>query len=463
MFYMSRDELSRYLTEPARLSALIEPMLAHRRELYYDRYRRGRDRTAMMGSSRKKKNAPSEYYIVNMAAGYLGGKAPMYRVSPKANGAAALAELIETVRRYNDDEATFTELIRDYLIKAAAYLYIWQNDENEIAYAPLDAMETAAIYDRSVERNLLAIVRKWEETDADSKVHAVLEVIDDKAIRRWRDNQPTGFALHHWGDVPACAFENPDGLSIFEPAIDSIDGYEQIMTNILSMTQYNDDAKLLLVGYTLPKATIKDENGKDIPNPERKAVEDELLKAKVIAVQDDDGGIEWLLKDVNYDGLESVLKTELEQITMFTGVPNMTDEAFASADNATALGYKLYALDQYSATSDRVFKKGYNRLWELICARVKLRGRGTYDFRDIEITMQRNLPTDRDKSIDRAARMKSSGLFSDETCINESQVEVDAKDELKRRDEEAQREYDAMAARVGEVTEEIGNDGKRSA
>ena len=133
MFYMSRDELSRYLTEPARLSALIEPMLAHRRELYYDRYRRGRDRTAMMGSSRKKKNAPSEYYIVNMAAGYLGGKAPMYRVSPKANGAAALAELIETVRRYNDDEATFTELIRDYLIKAAAYLYIWQNDENEIA------------------------------------------------------------------------------------------------------------------------------------------------------------------------------------------------------------------------------------------------------------------------------------------------------------------------------------------
>lgn len=454
MFYMSREELARYLTEPTKLAALIEPLLEHRRALYFDRYRRGFDRTAMMGSDRKRKNAPSEYYIVNMAAGYLGGKAPMYRVSPKAKNAEALSDLIERVRRYNDDEATFTELIRDYLIKAAAYLYLWQNEQNEIVYAPLDAMETVAIFDRSVEHNLLAIVRRWKETDADGSVHTVMEVIDDKEIHRWRDEIAQPPEAHHWGDVPACAFENPDGLSIFEPALDAIDGYEQIMTNILSMTQYNDDAKLLLIGYTLPEATIKDERGNDIPNPKRQAVEKELIEAKVLAVQDDDGSITWLLKNVNYEGLESVLKTELEQITMFTGVPNMTDEAFASADNATALGYKLYALDQYSATSDRVFKKGYNRLWELICARVSLRGLGSYDFRDIEITMQRNLPTDRDKSIDRAARMKSSGLFSDETCINESQVEVDAQDELKRRDEEAKREYEAMADRAGGVDEE---------
>ena len=33
--------------------------------------------------------------------------------------------------------------------------------------------------------------------------------------------------------------------------------------------------------------------------------------------------------------------------------------------------------------------------------------------------MQRNIPTDKDKSINRAATMKTSGLFSDETCISE--------------------------------------------
>ena len=96
----------------------------------------------------------------------------------------------------------------------------------------------------------------------------------------------------------------------------------------------------------------ENEQGEMVPNPARLVEEQAILNARTISV-DDDGDIRWLLKDVNYSGLLDVLKSLHDEITMLTGVPNMTDEAFANADNASALGYKLYALDQYTASMDR--------------------------------------------------------------------------------------------------------------
>ena len=155
----------------------------------------------------------------------------------------------------------------------------------------------------------------------------------------------------------------------------------------------------------------------------------------------------------------NVLKSLHDEITMLTGVPNMTDEAFANADNASALGYKLYALDQYTASMDRIFRKGYLALWELICGRLAKKGR-KFDFRDIDVVMQRNIPTDKDKSINRAATMKTSGLFSDETCISESQVEVDPAEEIAKRDAEAAANYELAVERAKELGNEDDTPGQ---
>ena len=98
----------------------------------------------------------------------------------------------------------------------------------------------------------------------------------------------------------------------------------------------------------------------------------------------------------------------------------------------------------------------YLRLWEIIVNRLNLRG-AAFDFRDIDVTMQRNLPTDRDKSIDRAVKMKNSGLFADETCVAESQVEVDPADERKKLEAQEAAEYERMKARSMEaVTDDDG-------
>lgn len=446
MIQLTNNQLQKYIeTSPDKIETLVRPVLDHRIELY-KRYSRKNAPTEIMHGNRKKIQ-PFEYYIVKMAQGYLSGKAPTYRISGKSRYAKQYTEKIDYIRRYNDDAATFSDLMHDYLTTAAAYLYIYENEDNEIVYTRLDSRQTAAIYDYSTPPQMIATVRMWREPEESIGTDGnVLEIITDTQRIQWRNKTKTIMEELHWDDVPCAAMEEPDGVAIFEPAIDDIDTYEQIVTNIASMTQYNDNAKLLLIGYILQEEKyIIDENGNQTENPKRKELEDMLYKSKVLSCSAD-GEIKWLMKDVDYTGMLDVLSRTHDNITALTGVPNMTDEAFANADNASALGYKLYALDQYSAYADRIFKKAYLRMWEIITNRLNLKG-GSFDFRDIDITMQRNLPTDRDKSVDRAVKMKNSGLFSDETCLAESQIEVDPADEIKKVAAQEQAEYELMMSR----------------
>lgn len=454
MIQLTREQFESYISgKPDRITALVKPVLNHRAELY-KRYSRKDDPSQMMHG--KGKIQPFEYYIVKMAKGYLAGKEPTYSITNKSKKYIKnYTDKMLEIRRYNDDGATFSDLMHDYLITAAAYLYVYENKDNEIVYTRLDSRQTVAIYDYAVQPQMIGVVQIWYEPVDTIVSGEVLEIITDKERIRWRNGRREVVEQLNWGDVPCAAAEEPDGIAIFEPAISGIETYEQLKTNVASMTEYNDNAKLLLKGYTLNEEYYTvDANGKQVENQARKTEEDRLYKARVLSVSPD-GEITWLLKNIDYTGILDIMKEEHDSITMLTGVPNMTDEAFASADNASALGYKLYALNQYSADADRAFRKAYLRLWEIITGRLNLYG-ASFDWRDIDIKMNRNLPTDRDKSIDRAAKMKNSGLFADETCIAESQIEVDPADEIAKVEAQEEVEYQKMASRG--LTED-GNEG----
>ncbi|HEX3018604.1 MAG TPA: phage portal protein [Caproicibacter sp.] len=474
MLQMTVEQLKGYNAgNISELLGLVQPILDHRLDLYQRYARKFNENETMHGSLDENKQGkaivPFEFYIVNMVQGYLGGKAPMYSISTptdyalKQAGKSATdnekqqyiqeyAEALEYIRNYNDDAATFIELIHDYLTMAAAYLYIYENKNNEVVYTRFDAKQTVGIYDYSTPANLIGLVRHWKEKDVNNADIDVVEVITDEARTVYRNNVQDGEPEElKWGDVPGVAFDNPDGIAVFEPALSPIATYEQITNNIRNMTQYNDDAKLMMTGYTAENpVTIADPNdsSKVILNPARAAEEAAYRKAQTIFVGPD-GNVQWLLKEVSYDGLESVLSNQHDLITMLTGVPNMTDDAFSNADNASALGYKLYALDQYSATADRVFRKGLLRLWEVVTNRLNLKG-AQFDFRNIVITLQRNIPTDKDKSLNRALTAYNGQLISQQTALAESQLDVDPQEEMERQRNEQDADYQESLKRAKE-------------
>lgn len=466
---------------------MAAPYFSHRAELY-DRYRRKSDPNTLMSAKGDRTAMCYENYIVSMASGYLAGKPPTYTVTANAETdeekdavteqAEKYQDEIDHIRRYNDDGATFAELIKDYLIKTAAYLYVYEDNNNEIVYAYRNSLNTIVIYDTGTPPYPVAMLYTWTERDEKNNDIKKIEIItgpsDDKekpGLRRifTSDGEPVQFADYvipvdengnetgkavrkiitekklNWDDVPVIAFEEPDGIAIFEPALSQIDFIETVMTNIRKTAKYNDEAKLKISGYHPENQMIVDVLDADgspiintdgtirrIVNPAWKQEEKELYEASAIFINEPGGDVQWLLKSVDYSGALSIMKYADSSITMLTGVPNMTDESFSGVASGVALGYKLYSLDQNAAVIDRVFKRGYLRLWEIVTNRLNLKNDTDYDFRDIDIGFLRNIPTDKDMAINRASTLYAAGIVSLETAINITGLDIDAESEVQR-------------------------------
>ena len=309
MLQMNQKALEAYSAETIQnLVDRIAPILEYRREMY-KRYSRKNGLYEIIGDDGQKKTVPFEYYIANMVTGYLSGKAPQYNVRCRNCGEGRTHDevyirefksAIDYIRRYNDDGATYMELVRDYVVMSGAYLYVYENSDNEIVYTRFDSKQTVGIWDYSTPANLVGLVRMWKEEDDAGNPQSVIELLTQAGTRMFRSSSDgykeeagdNGSTL--WDGIPAVAFENPDNIAIFEPGLSDIKDFEQIRKNIRSMTQENDEAKLLLRGYNYEnQATILNEQGEMVPNPARLVEERAILNARTISV-DDDGDIHWL-------------------------------------------------------------------------------------------------------------------------------------------------------------------------
>lgn len=456
-----------------------QPILNKRKTLYNERYKRLATSSEMFSINDKNIKVALESYIGDMATGYFGGKEPKYEVSEtqdeekrsviskifgklfnEKDYKKEMEVLIQYVSDYNDDSTVHLELVRDYFIKTAAYCIHYENEDNEIVYAPLDALQTVAIWDYETPCNLIGLLRTWEETQENNKAITVVEITDKNGTRTYKqttdkkgyEENKEIFKNNNWGDVPAFAIEQPEGIAIFESVISLIDAYQRVIQNSRNTFQYNDDAKLKVTGYTPTHSlTTVDEGGNVISNPDREAEDRLLLESKVFYTPDKDGDIEWIEKTVQDGASTNHKKTIMDLIAMISGVPNMSDLGFTNADNASAIDRKFFNLEQKVVLADKLFKKAYLRRWELVFGRINLKKNTKYDFRDVKVKLYRNLPTD--KYTETSSALGLRGLLSDETIINMLPYELDPISELNKRDK-VEQGIEQGINRIQEQTEE---------
>lgn len=446
------------------------------RKLLYERFRRKLTDEELSSLSDEEIRVPLERYISVMSAGYFGGKAPVYKVKAydkdrnkiiedlfdkttnNEQDVKEIEELISHIVDYNDDGALFLELVLDFLVKRACYeIYYKDKDTGEITIARSDALETVAIWDYSLPKNLIGIYRIIQTTMANGEYQNMVELTTSKGKRYYMDTpekrklfgtkeyeikfkneslfkenkkmkQPRKWS----NDIPATAIEQEDGLAIFEPVISVIEAYQRVVQNSRNTFKYNDDAILVVTGYdTDTPLTILDDNGNEILNPAR-IKEDEYRRQTKTWYLGTDGDVRWVLKDINDNALQNHKKTLMDIICLCSFCPNMTDLGFTSADNNSALEKKFFSLQQYIATFEGEFKKGLLRRWEIILNKFNKEKGKTYDFRDIEVKLQRNVPSDRATDITNALKLR--GLLSDETVINSLNMDLDAKNEISKMD-----------------------------
>ena len=447
-----------------KLVELVKSELSKKAELY-KRYRR-KEKDSEIIKGKDNLNISFEKYIIDNASGYLGGKEPTYEVQqpsdekkrgilkkilgkvfPSENYADEMKTIIDHIVDYNDDGVENYTLVKDLLTTASCYEILYENEENEIVYTRKDPLQTQAIWDYSVPRNLIGIVNLYEEKDINGKEVIVVELTDSVGTRQFKGSGSNyqeqkiddKIKNHNWGDVPFCVAEIPDGIGLFEPVIDLIKAYEELVQGLKETFKYNNNAKLKVTGYRPDQPLlVKNEQGELVENQERKKEDEALLKAPVFYTPDD-GDIDWIIKAVDDGATQNTLKTYIDLIMMITGVPQTTDLGFTKADNASAIDRKFFTLEQVTTQAMQLLKMAYKRRWELIFGRKNIKG-AKFDFRDIKITLNKNLPANENEVID--MYMKLRGLISDETIIERLPLDLDANSESTKVEEQEQEDLD---------------------
>lgn len=441
-------------------------ILQHRKYLY-DRYTRKNDTNDVI--------VALEFYISTIASGYFGGKEPQYKVKKvndtqkgilkkifdkifgDKNNPIEYQTIIDYITKYNDNGSFFFDCVKDYINTGACYGLIYENKDNEIVYAQTSSLTSVAIWNYDTPSQKIGLLRYWTENSNNGGLDIHLELVTKKYKKHYvggieattinKDTNPEFKEQKDknkpvlWDDLPIFAVENPDGLALFENVITLIKKHEQVIKNNANIFQYNDDAKLKVTGYMpdnellIPEqdknGEIKlDNNGKPIMtnNPVRTQEDDAILNSKVFYTPDSNGNIEWVIKNINDTASENHKKTCLDTALMISGVPNVTDQGFTNADNSSALEKKFFPLDQVLQQADKLFKKEFLRMWEMITSRINLKKNTEYDFRDIEVILTRNLPQNNKEIVDNWLQLR--GLLSDKTVIEHLPFDLDSESEL---------------------------------
>ena len=446
----------------------------------YEKFRRKLTDEELASLDDEDIKVPLERYISVMSAGYFGGKAPTYKVKAfnedkdkiikelfnhETNSKQEIKEIEEIIKHitdYNKDGSHFLHMVLDYLIKRACYeIYYKDEKTGEITIARSDALETVAIWDYSAKKNLIGLYRIIQTYMANGEYQQMIELTTSDGKRYYYDTpekrklfgtpayeqqfkdeplfkeRPEEKQPKKWDDdIPATAIENCDGMAIFEPVISLIRAYERCIQNSRNVFKYNDEAILKVIGYQPENPMIiQNEKGEDIINPARQKEDEYVLTSRVRYLdgnKDVNSDIAWVEKNVNDTALQNHKKTLMDIICLCSFCPNMTDLGFTQADNNSALEKKFFSLQQYIATFEGDFIEGLTRRWRIILEKFNKEKGKSYDFRDIEIKLNRNLPSDRATDITNALKVR--GLLADETVINLLNLDLDATSELTKMD-----------------------------
>lgn len=450
------------------------------RKKLYEEFRRKPTDEELASYDSEHIKVPLQRYLAIMIVGFFAGMPPVYKTHaydkeidelnqslfgmPKNNEQIVkeMEFIIRHITDYNDDGREFFSLAFDYFVKRACYEILYKNQKGEYVYSKSDALETVAIWDFSVPKNLIGLYRIIETTLANGEYQTMVELttlngkkyyMDTPEKRKLFSSNPeeynkkygdeplfkedkSKFQPKKWCDIPAIAIENEHNLNVFENVDSLIDAYETVIQNQRNIHKYNDEAKFKLKGYKAEnKRIIPDKNGNPVINPAREKEDEYVLKSRVVYIEDG-GEADWIIKSINDNAIQNHKKTLMDLICLCAFVPNMTDLGFTQADNNSALEKKFFALQQLIVDADSDFKMGIQRRWELIFDKFNKEKQKTYDFRNVEVKLQRNMPSDSASLTSIVMQLRE--LLSDETLIGLLPFDFDPKNEIaKKKQEEA--------------------------
>ena len=351
-------------------------------------------------------------YITDTLVGYFIGEP----ISYTSNDDVLLQDL-SMIFEYNDEADENAELAKNASIYGVAYEMLYLSEEDKmIRFKALNPKEIIPIFDKTVEQNLMAIIRYYDDYDVvDDKTYTLVEVIDNTMVRRYKmDNS---FLLleeypHYFGMVPVAIYKNnEEERGDFEAVISLIDAYDKMESDTLNDFEYFVDAYLALYGFTA--------------DPEDVA----QMKENRILLMDEGTSAEWLIKQTSDTYVENMKNRLDADIHKFAKCPNMADKEFASNASGVAIKFKLLGTENLVSIKERKFKRGLQQRLELMSMINSVLREG-FDWRGIDIIFTRNVPSNDTDIANMVNTLKD--IVSEETLLAQIPFVENVQDELER-------------------------------
>lgn len=368
--------------------------------------------------------------IVDTYAGYIVGKPVTYTSNQNI-------EDVQEVINYNDSESEDMNWLTNALIYGVGYELKWMDKFAQVRYTQVNPMNGFAVYDNTLDCELLAFIR-WYEVDAfdDSDIFYV-EVSDAVNVTTYKMRGMNGSLEfisqepHYFGDVPVSVFYlNDYEDNIFDCIISLNDAYNELQSSEIDDFGAWVDAYLLLVGADLDSEDVA------------------AMKTNRVLVLPEGASADWLVKNASDTQVENMLDNIKKNIYKVTNCPDMGDDNFM-AQSGVAIKYKLVGFENIAAGIVTRFTKAIQRRVELICNVLNLKASEAM-WRDININFVRNLPVDYTEIVQLINSLK--GTVSDATLLSQLPFITDVDAELEA--VQAQREASVSLYNFGPFEDE---------
>ena len=346
--------------------------------------------------------------ITDTYSGYICGKPVTYTSNQNIDD-------VQSVINYNDSNAEDINFLMNALIYGVSYELQWIDKFAQVRYSQVSPINAFAIYDNSLDSELLYFVR-WYDVDSVSDSDLVyVEVYDAYSVKVYKAHSVLGNLElieenpHHFKDIPVSVFYlNDTEESIFNCIMSLNDAYNELQSSEVDDYSAWVDAYLTLSGM--------DAEQEDIAS----------MKENRVLILPDGSKAEWLTKNASDTQIVNMLDNIKKNIFKVTACPDMADDTFL-AQSGTALAYKLVGFENVASSIVARFKKAIQRRIELICNILNLKASDAV-WRDISINFVRNLPVNLTEVIQMVNALK--GTVSDETLLSQIPFVSDVKKEI---------------------------------
>lgn len=376
----------------------------------------------ILSNNRKPNNKPDNRivvnfpkYIVDTMNGYFIGN-PIKTVADDD----AVAEFIEYIKKYNDQDDNNAELSKICSIFGKGYEMYYTDEESELCITYLSPLEAFMIYDDSIIERPMYFVRRYKDRDGNeygsiSNESGVRYFESTNAVK-WLDDD---WQPHYFKGVPATEYiENAERQGIFESVLTMVNAYDKAISEKANDVDYFADAYLKVLGAKLEQEDLQHIRDNRIINLEGENAE--KLIVEFVGKPESDATQEHLL-----DRLERFIF----QISM---VANISDENFGAA-TGVALKYKLQAMSNLEKTKRRKFTSGMNRRYRLLFGHPASKVPAD-SYMQLDYQFTPDLPANLLEEAQIAAQM--DGITSHETQLKVLSIVDNVQDELDKIEEE---------------------------